>query len=57
MFKIKLFKNYNSEISHLIVYPMKDKDTTIQSKRTLKYLYALIDGIWIVSYRCKNKKI
>ena len=52
LFRIKLYKEYKSDFSHLIVYPLKDKDSTIKAKRTLKYLYALIDGVWILSYRC-----
>jgi len=52
IFRIKVYKEYKPQISHLIVYPLKDKEKTIQAKRTLKYIYALIDGIWVLSYRC-----
>lgn len=52
LFKIKLLKEYSPNFTHLITYPLKDKGSTIEAKRTLKYLYALIEGKWILTYRC-----
>ena len=52
MFKGKIYKEFSENITHVIVYPNQDAGSS-QAKRTLKYLHGLIEGCWIVTYRCK----
>ena len=55
LYKSRQYKEFSDHITHVIVYPQHDRDTVIQAKRTLKYLHGLIQGCWIVSYRCEQR--
>lgn len=52
LYKGRNYKEFCDNITHIIVYPNQDRGNVIQAKRTLKYLHGLIQGCWIVSYRC-----
>ena len=49
IFKGKVYKEFSENITHVIVYP----NPAQRAKRTMKYLNGLIQGCWIVTYRCK----
>ncbi|KAL4449917.1 hypothetical protein ABPG74_015036 [Tetrahymena malaccensis] len=50
LYKAKQFKDYHEQLTHLVVFPIDQKDDKIIAKRTLKYLSALVEGIWIVGF-------
>lgn len=49
-------KEYNNQLTHLVVFPMEQKDNKIIAKRTLKYLTALVEGLWVVAFNCNKLK-
>lgn len=49
-YTIKIGKSCLSSSTHLLVMPDQNNKCT----RTLKYLKALVKGIWILSYSCTN---
>jgi len=50
-FKVKQYKDYNENITHMVIYPSVDTQEVIQAKRTVKYVLGVIKGIWIVSFK------
>jgi BRCA1 C Terminus (BRCT) domain len=49
-FDCEIMKDVNQKTTHLIVYPRKDKEGFIRTKRTVKYLKSLLLGIYIVDF-------
>lgn len=53
-FKIKFdcqfAKDFSKKVTHLVVYPVKDEEGNVRAKRSVKYLKALLQGVYIVSY-------
>lgn len=52
-YKAKQYKDFNENITHMVIYPSIDNRNKIQAKRTVKYVLGVIKGIWIVSFKCK----
>lgn len=44
------YRSNSDRITHLIV------DEGSKAKRTLKHLYAILDGAWILSFGCKRQR-
>jgi BRCA1 C Terminus (BRCT) domain len=49
-FECQFAKDFSKKVTHLVVYPIKDEDGNIRAKRNIKYLKALLQGAYIVSY-------
>ncbi len=54
-FKVRQYKDYNENCTHMVIYPSIDSRETIQAKRTVKYVLGVIKGIWIVSFKCNGE--
>lgn len=50
-FKAKQYKDFNENITHMIIYPSIESKNVVQAKRTVKYVLGVIKGIWIVSFK------
>lgn len=47
------YTKHSDIITHLVIDTVYSDDGSFKKvKRTLKYLCALLDGAWIVSYKC-----
>ena len=52
-YKAKQYKDWNENVTHMVIYPSIDNSGRIQAKRTVKYVLGIIKGVWIVSFKCK----
>ena len=55
IFKAKQYKVFSDHITHMVFYPAEESGNKIETKRTVKYLMGVINGIWIVSYKCMHQ--